>query len=361
MSNTVHNENIEFYRNIAAVHPGYHIQAIADELGMSQKELAARLGITEKTMSCLLHEKAQMTPDIAERLYAVFGISAQTWMNMQTSYILHMHQIDELKRIDAQMDILRKIEYGYFEKLENSKSKGGFRKQIQNLCNWLQIANLQMLLTPQAFANFRTATKNTTEVNSLNTCAWLCYAQAKARSIQTEEFSLKKLKNAIQALKDLMLMPLGSAMEDAKRILAECGVVFLFLPYMKNTNVNGAVTWFTPKKAALIINDWRKSADCFWFTFFHEIGHVLQQKHKMMLVSYHIPEEKELENDANNFANSLLMPDYDSFVSVKRNFAEIRDKALELKILPGILAGRMARDGFITHSLAKMFTTKIAL
>ena len=81
----------------------------------------------------------------------------------------------------------------------------------------------------------------------------------------------------------------------------------------------------------------------------------------MMLVSYHIPEEKELENDANYFANSLLMPDYDSFVSVKRNFAEIRDKALELKILPGILAGRMARDGFIPHSLAKMFTTKIAL
>ncbi len=361
MNSLMNNENLEFYENMVAVHPGYHIHAIADDLGMSQKELAARLGITEKSLSCLLHEKSRMTLDVAERLYAVFGISVQTWMNMQTSYELHKRQIAEAKALDEQVSVLCSIEYGYFAKLENMRKKQDSRERVVSLCNWLQIADLRMLHNPNAFANYRTATKSAMDGNKLSTCAWLCYAMAKARSITTAEFSLPGLKKIIPELKKLMTKPLKDAINEAKTHLANCGIAFLVLPYMKNTNVNGAVTWFTAKKAAIIINDWRKSADFFWFTFFHEIGHVLQQKHKLMLISCDLPDDEELEKDANDFANNLLMPDYDSFVSNSHTLGGIRRKACELGILPGMLAGRMARDGYIEHAMASRLCTKMTL
>ena len=78
-----------------------------------------------------------------------------------------------------------------------------------------------------------------------------------------------------------------------KELLANCGVVLVLLPNLKNCGVNGAVKWLGKEKVVLALNDRRKYADTFWFALFHELG-MYFNRIKVLLVS---EEKSRLETD----------------------------------------------------------------
>ncbi len=127
-----------------------------------------------------------------------------------------------------------------------------------------------------------------------------------------------------------------------------CGVAFVVLPHLKNSGVNGALKWINKEKVILAINNRRKYADIFWFSLFHEIGHVLQRKITMLIVGIDVEEmdetNKTLEREADDFARNSLLPmdHYSEFLSGK-DLAEgaIRRFANKIDIHPGIVVGRL--------------------
>ena len=137
-------------------------------------------------------------------------------------------------------------------------------------------------------------------------------------------------------------------------IFAECGVAFVLLPHLKNSGINGAVKWVSEDRVVLAMNNRGLDADKFWFSLFHEIKHVLQQKIKMVFISSSIEEmmniNNKLEQDADNFATNYLIPP-----SELRRFAptkftsddEIIAFAKSIGIHPGIVAGRLQHEGII--------------
>ena len=50
--------------------------------------LADRLGVSRKTLSTIVNERAAVTPDMALRLSRAFKTSPELWLNMQKSYDL---------------------------------------------------------------------------------------------------------------------------------------------------------------------------------------------------------------------------------------------------------------------------------
>lgn len=42
-----------------------------------------------------------------------------------------------------------------------------------------------------------------------------------------------------------------------------------------NSRVSGVIRWLTPEKAGFALSGRFKKGDHFWFTVFHELGHVL--------------------------------------------------------------------------------------
>lgn len=84
------------------IHPGEYIREALLELGMSQNQLAQKLGISSMRISHLVREERPVTPDMALRLSQAFGQSAQYWLNLQAGYdlkITHSKIADELARI----------------------------------------------------------------------------------------------------------------------------------------------------------------------------------------------------------------------------------------------------------------------
>ena len=79
--------------------------------GMNQKELAARMGMSEKHISKLINGEVQLTMDTARRLEMVLGLPAQFWCNLETIYREKIAMVNEENAMDEDIEIAKKMPY----------------------------------------------------------------------------------------------------------------------------------------------------------------------------------------------------------------------------------------------------------
>ena len=82
--------------SIVPSHPGEIIAMGLEETGITRSSLAQALGVSRNTLYKLLEGKQGVTADMALRLEAVWGSTAQTWLNVQQMHDLWHAE----KRID---------------------------------------------------------------------------------------------------------------------------------------------------------------------------------------------------------------------------------------------------------------------
>ena len=75
---------------ITAIHPGEHLAAELDALGMSAAELARRLRVPTNRITGILNGQRAITGDTALRLGHFFGTSPRFWLNLQSLYELRL-------------------------------------------------------------------------------------------------------------------------------------------------------------------------------------------------------------------------------------------------------------------------------
>lgn len=88
-----------------------------------------------------------------------------------------------------------------------------------------------------------------------------------------------------------------------------------------------------------------KWADIFWFSLFHEIGHILC--HGRQAVILENGSEDPREKEANVFAANTLIPPnaYERFINRDRFYSEdVKTFAVEVGIHPGIVVGRLQHE-----------------
>ena len=74
----------------APTHPGEMLlEEFLKPLGLTQSELAERIGVSYPRVNELVHGKRDMTPDTALRLERFFGVEAQFWLNLQLGWDLY--------------------------------------------------------------------------------------------------------------------------------------------------------------------------------------------------------------------------------------------------------------------------------
>lgn len=343
------------YKDLIAFHPAYYIKEIIEDMEMSQDEFAKRLNISGKTVSQLINGKINLSNDIASRLATLSGTNIELWLNLQKSYDLKVLEIKEKQEFDNEISLLKLIDYNYFVNLgvvENTKD--AFEK-VKNLCAFFKISTLSVLLNRNFIVNYRSSS-NFSDKNIINSKAWLQTAINLGKCLDVKPFNKSKLIEYIPEIREMSTQTPEVFLPRIEAIFSECGVRFVVLPHLKNSGINGAVTWINSEKVILAMNDKNKYADMFWFSIFHEIKHVLQQKYKMTLISYDSKKmeevDKHLENEANEFAQETLIPndEYKKFVS-KRIFNEgsIDEFAKYIRIHSGIVVGRLQKDGYIPY------------
>lgn len=90
-------------------HPGEMLlEEFLKPLGMTQADLAEKIGVSYPRVNELVRGKRGVTPDTALRLERLFGMEAQFWLNLQLAWDLYhaIHspaakKIKNIKRLPA--------------------------------------------------------------------------------------------------------------------------------------------------------------------------------------------------------------------------------------------------------------------
>jgi addiction module HigA family antidote len=69
-------------------HPAEGLKDDLDALGLSTAQAADALGVTRQTLHSLLTKKRAISPEMAVRLEAVVGSTADHWLRLQVAYDL---------------------------------------------------------------------------------------------------------------------------------------------------------------------------------------------------------------------------------------------------------------------------------
>ncbi len=76
-------------RALRAIHPGEIIrEEILSELGISQANFAARLGVSRRAVNELVGEKRAVSPDMALRLGRLLRSNPEFWLRLQVRWDL---------------------------------------------------------------------------------------------------------------------------------------------------------------------------------------------------------------------------------------------------------------------------------
>jgi addiction module HigA family antidote len=85
-------------------HPGGILRRqYMEHLSLTVSELAGTLGISRKTLSKIVNERGDVTPDMALRLSRAFNTTPELWINLQRNYDLWeaSHKSEDWKMVEA--------------------------------------------------------------------------------------------------------------------------------------------------------------------------------------------------------------------------------------------------------------------
>ena len=187
-----------------------------------------------------------------------------------------------------------------------------------------------------------------TDKADLALMAWAQEARILAREIQTAPIDIKGLIAGIPQIRKMTVKDPDEFCPKVKKILADCGIALVFLPHLKGSFLQGA-SFLDGNKIVVGLTARGKDADKFWFSLFHELAHI---------VLGHIGKTNgttdQDEKDADNWSGNTLInsTDFASFKN-RRDYSEksVLVFAREQEIAPGIVVGRMQREGMIKYSM----------
>jgi addiction module HigA family antidote len=334
------------YNDKIAFHPGYYLKELVDESGLTQEDFAKRLGTTPKNLSILIRGEQSLSIDIATKLSRMYGTTIAYWLNLQQAYDEKLAEIQSEEELKLEREVFKLIDYNYFRThfgLPDLPRR--VDEQIKCVREFLSVSSLTVLEEENLAVNFRSYSEKLSRSNTVNANVMVQIGINQTVKTDIPKYNKKKFEKAVsfaltQTKNHSGFFPV------IKEAFGEAGVVLVALPNLKNSGINGA-TKRVDGKIMLLVNDRRHYADTFWFTLFHEIGHILNGD---LGVSFH----DEAEDEADHYAQMKLIPQerYEEFIQQHQYFNEtiICQFAEEINRDPGIVLGRLLRDKLVPET-----------
>lgn len=139
---------------------------------------------------------------------------------------------------------------------------------------------------------------------------------------------------------------------------AKTGVAVIVEPAPNGCPASGATLWLSQDKALLMLSLRHKTNDHFWFSFFHEAGHLLRHGKRLRFIEMEGALSNEHEEEANEFARDWLIPPQYSrnLAAMPKSEVAISALAGQLGIAPGIIVGQLQNEGLLKwNSLLNKF------
>ncbi len=335
----------QHYQPNYAVPPGAVLDEHRDASGLTQAELAQRLGFSVKHVNRLLAGQEPVTPDTALKLEAVFGLPARVWLALEARYREHLARQSEQAALAAELPWLDRLPHRAVARL--GWVPGGLRgpELVRALRAFFCVGSLDYL--PDVWGDVQAAYRKAAAFQSHEWAllAWLAQGERQAERLHCAPFDAAALRAALPEIKGFSRLPGVEFVDPLIARLASVGVAVVLVPTPDGARVCGATRWIAKDKALVQLSLRYKTDDQLWFTLFHELGHVLLHGKREQFIDFErAGDVTAQEQEANDFAaRALVAPAEMTRFIVAGAFtrASVQAFAQAQGVAPGIVVGQL--------------------
>ncbi len=332
-----------------AVPPGETLRETIDALGIDQRELAARSGLSAKHINRIIKGVAPISHDTAIRLDRVTGVPARMWNNLESNYREQLARIEEKERLEQHEEWLKTIPVKELVRRGVLDANSNKAELLDAVFGFFGVASVDAWLEGWSVPRFAFRKSLAFEGKVGAMATWLRLGELEAQKIECRPYDKSVFRDAVDRIRDLTVCGPDVFFPKMRTLCAAAGVAVVMVPEIKGAPVSGAAKWLAPSKALICMNLRGKRNDRFWFTFFHEAGHILNDSKKETYIDVDYRDDPR-ERQANRFAATILIPaSYDRELPLLTDYAAVEAFAGRIGIAPGIVVGRLQREGIIGY------------
>jgi addiction module HigA family antidote len=349
------------YHPQIAYHPGETLHEKLEELGMGPKEFAIRAGKPEKTIFAVLKGKSSITPEMAVQFEHVLKIPAHFWLNMQRNYDEFLARIERQELLSESIEWARKFPIVDMVKKGWLPAKTTIEEKTSELLAFFSISNHHAwedyYFKQQLKVAFRISLAHTKEPYAIS--AWLRKGELQAAELPTHLYNEKAFKEVLLEIKCIMAKHPDNFFKQLQNLCLEVGVKVVHTPCINKAPINGSTRWLNETPLIQLTGRYKRN-DSFWFTFFHEVGHILLHGKKDIFLENidYSDKDKQKEIEADNFAIKWTLSKEEQNEIVQR--ARITDHdiiefAQKFNTHPAIIMGRLQHEGLAHFATGRKF------
>jgi len=347
--------------------PGDTIQEHIDFIGMSQAELAERMGRPKEKINDIIKGREPITTATAFQLENVLGIPANFWLNRENTYRKELYELQQQEELEKENDWLVSFPVNEMRKLGWLPDTRVKHALVNSLLKFFCVASPdeweRIYLDEEVSVAFRVSLAHTQSPHAIS--AWLRRGEIQAKELDVATFDKKKFKNALADIKELAFLMPDDFTQNLQSICAASGVAVVFTQNLPKAPISGATRWFH-NKPIIQLSGRYKTDDHFWFTFFHEAAHIILHGKKDIFLENVAGTEidQAKEDEANEFAAQILLPknEWQQIMNaVPLDEEMINAFAVRFRTPPGVIIGRLQHLKLLPYHVGNGFRQKVDL
>jgi HTH-type transcriptional regulator/antitoxin HigA len=338
------------FRPDYAVHPGLLLEQELEHRELSQAEFARRIARTPKLVSEIIAGKNPIEPETAIQFEHVLGIGADVWLRMEADYRLYQARKAESERLSASEAWLKEFPVKELAEWGAIRRRGSTAQRAHDLLALFGVASPAAFQQRYTSASVHYRKSKTLRASPAALFTWLRYGEIAASSEQPPEYNKEHFRKVLRKIRGLTNEKIEDFRPKLKTLCADSGVVFVLIPPLPKTCLSGAAYWTRGKTPVIQQSLRHKTNDHFWFTFFHEAGHILLHNPKTVYADDENGIGDGIEGEANDFATEILVGKkrLREFISKDQTSVhDVKEFAHECGIHPGIIVGMLQHHGVI--------------
>jgi len=335
--------------------PGATILDLLEERGSTVGEFATAAQRSIQEVSALLYGSDALNEAWAQQLSSLIGASPTFWLRREQQYRSNLQRLAQsTDDVGAQswlseLPIADMVKFGWIEK---GKNKG---ETLANALAFFGVPSVESWRSHYRLAlesaAYRTSAAFETRPGAV--AAWLRRGEVAARSIDCKPWNREKFKAALEPIRALTREPDPSRfLPELTALGRECGVAIVVERAPDGCRASGATKFLSTSKALMLLSFRYLSDDQFWFTVFHEAGHLLLHSRQGLFLEGFESPEGSAEREADDFAMRTLFTDsgLKQLESVSLNQFSIARLAKRLGIGIGPVVGQLQEMGRIQYN-----------
>ena len=349
------------YHPQIAFHPGETLAEKLEELGMGPKEFAVRTGKPEKTVIAILNGNSSITPEMAVQFEHVLKIPAHFWLNMQLAYDEFIARKERHKRLAESAAWAKRFPIAEMVKRGWLPAKTTIEEKTSDLLAFFSLSSHaaweDYYINQQLKVAFRISLAHTKEPYAIS--AWLRKGELQAAELPTKPYNEKGFKDVLPEIKCIMAKHPDNFFKLLQTLCLEAGVKVVHTPCISKAPIDGSTRWLNDTPLIQLSGRYKRS-DIFWFTFFHEAGHILLHGKKDIFLESieYTDKDNQKEMEADNFAIKWTLSKGEEQKIVQQGSVSTDDVfafAEKFNTHPAIIVGRLQHEGLVSYSFGRQF------